>query len=102
MSDPRDERQPRSVTEEIRLIAARKRAEAEAEAADERETIKTIGIAAFGLIGLIIALVGALWQENVVIATMGFVAAAVGLGIVTAKQATKLLGRGGNGGSENS
>lgn len=101
MSDPRDERQPRSVTEEIRLISARKRAEAEAAAADERETIKTIGIAAFGLVGLAIALIGALWQENVVIATMGFVAAGVGLGIVTVKQAAKLTGRGG-GGNEDS
>lgn len=99
MSDPRDERQPRSVTEEIRLIAARKRAEAEADQANERETLKTVGMAAFGLIGLAIALIGALWLENVAIAAMGFVAAAIGLGILTVQQGAKLLGRGGSGNS---
>jgi hypothetical protein len=97
MTDPQDERQPRSATEEIRLIATRKKAEAEAEQASEREVIKTVGMAFLGMIGLIIALVGALWLENVAIAALGFVAAGVGLGILTVQQGAKLLGRGGNG-----
>lgn len=97
MSDPRDERQSRSVTEEIRLISARKKAEAEADQVQEREVIKTVGMAFFGLIGLIVALAGALWLENTAIASLGFLAAAIGLGIVTAQQGAKLLGRGGNG-----
>lgn len=92
-----DPRQEANLTEEeVRLrIVQRKLAEAAAEQANEREILKTVGMAGIGLAGLVVAVVGLLWQENVIIGIVGFVAAAIAFGVVTAREATKLVGRNG-------
>jgi hypothetical protein len=90
-----DEREQVALTEEeIALkIAARKKAEADAEEADERARIQTIGGAAFGVLGLLVAGVALLIQENVMIGMIGSVIGFVGFGVITAAQGAKWLGR---------
>jgi hypothetical protein len=90
-----DEREQVALTEEeVALkIAARKKAEADAEEADERARIQTIGGAAFGVLGLLVAGVALLIQENVMIGMIGSVIGFVGFGVITAAQGAKWLGR---------
>jgi len=77
------------------LVADRKRREAEAEEADERERIKTIIIGLGGLAGLVVGVGGFLVLQNVLIGSAGFVASFVAVGVITAGEGAKLLGRGG-------
>jgi hypothetical protein len=90
-----DEREQSALTEEeIALkIAARKKVEADAEEADERARIQTIGGAAFGVLGLLVAGFALLVQENVMIGMIGSVIGFVGFGVITAAQGAKWLGR---------
>lgn len=90
-----DEREQVALTEEeVALkIAARKKAEADAEEADERARIQTIGGAAFGVLGLLVAGFALLVQENVMIGMIGSVIGFVGFGVITAAQGAKWLGR---------
>jgi hypothetical protein len=76
------------------LIAERKQREAEAEEADERARIKTIIIGLAGILGLVVGTVGFLVRENILIGSAGFVASFVAVGIITAGEGAKLLGRG--------
>ena len=98
MTDTRhhDERVERTPEEQAALLAARKKAEADAEQADERARIQTLGGAAFGILGFIVTGVALLWQENIVIGIVGFAIGAVGFGMITAAQGVGLLGRGGS------
>ncbi len=93
-----DERQgPRDALSEQQvalLIAERKRKEAEAEEADERERIKTIIIGLGGLAGLVVGVVGYLVRENLLIGSAGFLASFIAVGVITAGEGAKLLGRG--------
>lgn len=76
------------------LIADRKQREAEAEEADERARIKTIIIGLAGILGLVVGTIGFLVRENILIGSAGFVASFVAVGIITAGEGAKLLGRG--------
>lgn len=100
--DAHDERQRTQLTpeEEERLIVARKIAEAEAEAADEKVRVAVLTGAVFAIIGAIITLVAglvAIFTDRELIgvivagATIGLVAG----GVISAAQAGKLFGRGG-------
>lgn len=90
-----DERQDSGLTSEQLAIkiAERKKAEAEAEEADERARIATLGGAAFGVLGLIVAGVALIIQQNVMVGTIGSVIGFVGFGVITAAQGAKWLGR---------
>lgn len=76
------------------LIAERKQREAEAEEADERARIKTIIIGLGGLAGLVVGVVGFLVRENLLIGSAGFIASFIAVGVITAGEGAKLLGRG--------
>lgn len=83
-----DQRQRQLSPDEVaRLVAERKKAEAEAEQADERARITTIGSAAMGSAGLVVAMFASLVQQNGTIAGIGFTAAGVAFGIVAAQHA---------------
>ena len=82
-----DQRQEKSAEEQALGLAERKRAEAEADQADERARITTLGSAAMGAVGLIVAVFASLVQQNATIAGIGFSAAAVAFGIVAAQHA---------------
>ncbi len=90
-----DQRQDSGLTQEqIAIkIAERKKAEAEAEEADERARIQTVGGAAFGILGLLVAGIALLVQQNVMIGMIGSVIGFVGFGVITAAQGAKWLGR---------
>lgn len=88
-----DERTERTPEEEAALIVARKRAEAEAEQADERARITTIGGAALGAVGVVVCLVGLLWKDSVSIGLTGALIAGVAFGLITMAQALKAAGK---------
>jgi len=90
-----EERGDQDLTEtEIALeLVKRKRLEAEAEMADEKALIQIIGLAGFILVGLAVCLLGFLWKESVAIGSAGGVIAAIGVGLLTALQALKFMGR---------
>ena len=89
----RDERTPRTPEQEAELIVKRKRAEAEADLADEREKMAVYGAAAFGVVGLAVTLLAA-FRENVPLMITGATIGLVAFGVVTAAQAGALFGRG--------
>lgn len=63
---------------------ARIMAEAEASQADERAKLKTIGHAAFGLVGLIVSVYGLVWTGDLMVALVGAIGSALGFGVITA------------------
>lgn len=100
-----DERKRADVTpeEEARLIAERKRAEAEEEArlkrleaeadlVDEKLKLALYGGGSVGVVGLIITLVAGVWRENVTMMLAGAGVALVGFGVITAAQYLKIRG----------
>jgi len=89
-----DQRQERTPEEQAEMLAARKKAEAEAELADERVKMAVYGGGAVGAAGVIIMVFAALWQENVPMVVTGATIALVSFGVVTAAQAGVLFGRG--------
>lgn len=91
--EPRGQQTQLDEAEVAALIAERKAREAAAEQADEREMIKTIAMGGIVLSGLVVAVVALLFQENVVVGIIGFVAAAVGGAVITASEGLKFLGR---------
>lgn len=94
MQDQRSERQYLTEDEVAVLIAQRKAREAEAEEADERARIKTIIIGLGGIAGLVVGVVGFLVRENLLIGSAGFIASFIAVGVITAGEGAKLLGRG--------
>jgi hypothetical protein len=60
--------------------------EAEAEQADERAKLKTIGQAVTGFAGVGVAAYAALWDHEPVIALGGILTAFVGFGLITVEQ----------------
>jgi hypothetical protein len=94
IEEQRQGRDDLSEEEVALLIAKRKQQEAEAEEADERERIKTIIIGLGGLAGLLVGVVGFLVRENLLIGSAGFIASFIAVGVITAGEGAKLLGRG--------
>lgn len=91
-----DQRETPHLTEDevAVLIAERKAREAEAEEADERARIKTVIIGLGGIAGLVVGVVGFLVRENLLIGSAGFIASFIAVGVITAGEGAKLLGRG--------
>ena len=89
-------RQKKTPEEEAAGLIARKKAEAEADQADERARMATLGGAAFGILGLVACGVGLLVFRDIMIGTFGAGIGLVGFGVVTAAQWSKM--RGGSGG----
>lgn len=66
-------------------------AEAEASQADERAKLKTMGHAAFGLVGLIVSVYGLVWLDDLMVALVGAVGSALGFGVITAATVTEWI-----------
>lgn len=82
-----------SEEEVARIVAARKIAEAEAEQADERAKLLTIGGALFGFGGFFGGLVALLALQELVTGSILFGLSAVGFGLASPDQVASLLGR---------
>ncbi len=61
----------------------------------QRDRVTTIGGAVAGGVGAIVGLVAALWQDNIMVALLGFAVMGVGFGIVTPSQIKSFISRGG-------
>jgi hypothetical protein len=89
-----DDRQERALSdaEVAEKIAERKKAEAEAELADERVMMSIIGGAAFGVLGLLVCGWALLVQGDIVIGTFGAGIGMVGFGVITVAQWLRMRG----------
>lgn len=87
-----DERQDRSPENETELIAKRKKAEAEAELADERVKMAVFGGGSFGVLGLVVCGYALLIQGDIIVGTFGAGIGMVGFGVITAAQWAKMRG----------
>ncbi len=92
-----DERKNDLSESEIRVkIAEREARQAHLEQADERAKLGTYGGGAFGVLGLLITLVGLLVKESVPIGITGALIGFAGFGIITVVQFLKATGRNGS------